>query len=421
VPGHEGLKMSLRRFNVILPCNPPTPAVLYFSAIVLSFFLAFLILTKRNKSYPDYLLFGWLCAIGTHLYSRYLFVEGNGTTYPSLIVLGFSLPLAHGPFLYLYTRVQLTGSTFRPLDLLHFLPAAASVLVFSDFHALPYDAKVDVFRQLGKGYETRLLINTIVLSASGVIYILASFKKLVTYRRNIVHQFSNTEKIRLDWLLYLMIWMVVIWSAVLFTRNDSLIFGAASLFVLWLGYFGIRQVKIFSQPHAGGRELPGTTTEKENHPAAQKENNGSLPGRAEEAVLPADVSKYQRSGLGEAEAELIGERLKALLAEQKPFKNPDLKLDELAKALDVHPNHLSQVINSIEKKNFYDLINELRVKEFIDQVSQPGNRQFTILAIAYECGFNSKTSFNRNFKKYTGHTPSDFVKSRVAAPADSVA
>ena len=129
----------------------------------------------------------------------------------------------------------------------------------------------------------------------------------------------------------------------------------------------------------------------------------------------SDSSKYQKSTLSEQDASLIHERLMHLMAEQKPFKNPDLTLNELAGILEVHPNYLSQVINSKEKKSFYDLINEKRVEEFIKLISQPSNQQYTLLAISYDCGFNSKASFNRNFKKYTGLTPRDYLKQQPAA------
>jgi AraC-like DNA-binding protein len=92
-----------------------------------------------------------------------------------------------------------------------------------------------------------------------------------------------------------------------------------------------------------------------------------------------------------------------LMAEQKPFKNPDLTLNELAGMLEVHPNYMSQVINSKEKKSFYDLINEKRVEEFIKLISQPSNQQYTLLAISFDCGFNSKASFNRNLRSIRLH------------------
>jgi AraC-like DNA-binding protein len=76
----------------------------------------------------------------------------------------------------------------------------------------------------------------------------------------------------------------------------------------------------------------------------------------------------------------------------------------------VHPNILSQVINTFERKSFYDYINGQRIEEFKKVIATPDSRQFTLLALAFECGFNSKTAFNRNFRKSTGLSPSEYLR-----------
>jgi YesN/AraC family two-component response regulator len=95
---------------------------------------------------------------------------------------------------------------------------------------------------------------------------------------------------------------------------------------------------------------------------------------------------------------------------EKVFKNEELSLAQLAEQLGVHPNNLSQVINTYENKNFYDYINTLRIEEFKALVLLPENSRYTFLSLAFECGFNSKTSFNRNFKKITGQSPTAYLK-----------
>jgi AraC-like DNA-binding protein len=229
------------------------------------------------------------------------------------------------------------------------------------------------------------LVNLYGIYVSGIVYISLSLSKLLKYRKSLVHQFSNTERINFTWLLYLIIWMVIVWIAILFEHEDKMIFGAASLFVLWLGYFGIKQGRVFSHNPTGIQQESSLTVNKNDINKAIKTDLQVFNDNS-------DNSKYQKSTLSEQDASLIHERLMHLMAEQKPFKNPDLTLNELAGILEVHPNYLSQVINSKEKKSFYDLINERRVEEFIRLISQPSNLQYTLLAISYNCGFNSKAS-----------------------------
>ena len=94
------------------------------------------------------------------------------------------------------------------------------------------------------------------------------------------------------------------------------------------------------------------------------------------------------------------------------FKNNDLTLTDLAKRLDVHSNYLSQVINEKEQKNFYNYINSLRINEFIRLASLPESKKYTLLSLAYDCGFNSKSTFNKHFKENTGKTPTAYFKSQ---------
>jgi len=109
-------------------------------------------------------------------------------------------------------------------------------------------------------------------------------------------------------------------------------------------------------------------------------------------------------------ADKIHRDLKLLIKTEKAFKKEELSLAQLAQQLGVHPNNLSQVINTYENKSFYDYINTLRIEEFKALVLLPQNNRYTLLSLAFECGFNSKTSFNRNFKKITGQSPSAYLK-----------
>ncbi len=103
-------------------------------------------------------------------------------------------------------------------------------------------------------------------------------------------------------------------------------------------------------------------------------------------------------------------KLQRFMDATKPFKNAELTLPELAASLGISPNHLSQIINDKFGQNFFDFINSYRVKEAERALLAPEHSHLTILAIAYDAGFNSKSAFNAAFKKHAGMTPSQFRK-----------
>ena len=162
---------------------------------------------------------------------------------------------------------------------------------------------------------------------------------------------------------------------------------------MFIGYFGIKQVGIFTNQ---------TITENASLNIPSNENV--------EIENTSEKIKYEKSSLSSEELLSIHQKLTQIMEAEKLYKNPDLTLTELSQKLNVHPNILSQVINSAEGKNFYDYINFQRVEEFKKTIRLPENQKFTFLSVALECGFNSKTAFNRNFKKVTGFSPSEYLK-----------
>ena len=95
---------------------------------------------------------------------------------------------------------------------------------------------------------------------------------------------------------------------------------------------------------------------------------------------------------------------------EKPFLRTKLSINDLAEDLGIPSHHLSQVINERLNQNFYDFINSYRIEELKVKLKDPHNKHLTMLGIAFDCGFNSKASFNRIFKKHTGQTPSEYLE-----------
>jgi putative transcriptional regulator, araC family len=119
--------------------------------------------------------------------------------------------------------------------------------------------------------------------------------------------------------------------------------------------------------------------------------------------------EYRKSGLKAEEAPELHQQLLRLMQTEKPYLEPKLSLTQLAERLGVLPNHLSQIINQYEEKNFYDFVNSYRVEEFIALAKKDTDKNFNLLGLAFEAGFNSKSSFNQVFKKFKGQTPSEFL------------
>lgn len=120
---------------------------------------------------------------------------------------------------------------------------------------------------------------------------------------------------------------------------------------------------------------------------------------------PILVKNQQQLSYDSEELRQVLAQLQSAMTDEQLYKNPKLTLTELATHLQVKPYQLTQVLNRSLQKNFSDYVNEFRVKEVTRMVNNPAFQHYTLLAIAYESGFNSKASFNRIVKKMTGQSP----------------
>ena len=391
--------------------------MIYLAGVSITFFLTVLLTGKRNKTHADIILAFWLFVMGLHLFQYYLFITKPIFLYPSLLGISLPFPLLHGPFLFLYISA-LTQQTPKNkiFCALHFVPAVIFYLLLMPFLFSSRQHKISVFKNEGAGYEWYMVPLVISIYLSGVSYVIASLVILRKYKRRIVNEFSNTEKISLNWLRYLIYSIAVIWIFVL-VGNDQTVFGSAVVFVSVLGYFGIKQMGIFTNTIAGIKQnnsvLP-TEEEKKTDILLEVQPEAENSDSKEEVSIPPKP-KYEKSGLTDMQAAAIHSSLMKSITCEKVFTDPELALGTLARKLNVHPNHLSQVINTYEQKNFYDFINFHRVEEFKRIVTITENRNYTLVSLAYDCGFNSKASFNRNFKRVTGLAPSEFLQ-QIAIP-----
>lgn len=366
--------------------------MIYIIGIAITFFLTLILITKNEKSSADRILIGWFCVILTHLVLFYSKSSNEYVRFPYILGLEIPLPFLHGPFLFLYTlALTKRNILFRNL-FFHFVPYTIAFISIIPFLLLEQEEKIAVYQNEGQGYETLLDVILLGIILSGITYTILSFRALKKYKKRVMDNLSYIEKINLQWLHRLIIGLSFIWVLVSFA-DDEVIFLSLILFVLYIGYYGIKQVGVFSNQQP-------------------LESSGLLESKEETKILtvPLNNIKYENSSLSENQLHDIHKRLLHLIKEKKLYQIPELNLAMVSEELGVHPNTLSQVINTVEQKNFFDYINTLRVEEFKERISKPANQKYTLLSLALECGFNSKTSFNRNFKKNTGKSPSEYLK-----------
>jgi len=183
--------------------------------------------------------------------------------------------------------------------------------------------------------------------------------------------------------------MSLIWVAVIL-KNEILLFSLVATFIILAAYLGIT--------HAGILNLPVVHSEDDQ----------------ENQLVEADLSKvkYQKTFAGEDVIANIYERLIEKIEHEKIFKDPELRLDQVAQMLHVHTNILSQTINHVENKNFYDLINRRRVEEFKRIAILPENHKYTILALAFEADSIQKPHLTEILKNTSTALPANLKNSR---------
>jgi len=369
--------------------------MIYSAGIAISLFLLIILISKKQKNNADKIMTAWFFFAVLHLVYISWYAQEGYFEKPQLIGWEMPLPLLHGPFLYLYIS-SLTNQKSRFPGILHFLPFLLAYLVLAPvLLSMPAqdwlnEVKAQQFRPFFNGF-------LVVIIISGITYVILSLILLHRHRKNIADQFSSTDKITLNWLRYLIAGIGVIWGVVIFYRTPQTLYISVALFMFFIGYFGIKQVGIFCDPPLIA-PLPTVV------PA------DALPTVEAASETGAGKMKYERTGVTEEEVGKIHEALINLMQGKQLYKEPELTLGDLAKELQVHPSILSQVINSQEQMSFYDYINTQRVAAFKQILQQPESRQFTLLSLAFECGFNSKSSFNRNFRKMMQCSPTDYLK-----------
>jgi AraC-like DNA-binding protein len=362
----------------------------------LLFTAIFLFTHKTGKRISNALLGSFFLAICLNLTDNLMVMKRVYFFLPSLALWSVWLLLLFGPLLYLYTQsVLYKDYALTRRKWVHFLPFIVLFLL------------TETFWQLQPLADKRAILDHIVARkvpsyqywGSGLIflqffvYMAACLRLIKKFKKVAGDEFSDYQRTNITWLsatiLFFTFTMVLaalnsFIGMTLYSKYWYLIF----TFVILLVFIYINTVllKALQKP-----ELFAVLKE----PASE--------------AAPTQP-KYAGSPLVKEESKKMLDLVLRYMQTNKPWLEPELTLEQLARQLAVRPKILSQVINENLGQNFFDFINRYRIEEAKTLLTNPIDKKITVLEVLYQVGFNSKSSFNTLFKKHTGLTPSEFKK-----------
>jgi len=371
-------------------------AILYIG-ISQTLFAGILIAVKRPRMLANQILSAWLLLICIEMIIA-LVNETLVELYPIKI-----LPYTYGPLLLLYARRMTTEHpVFAPRFLYHFAPFFVFLiasLVFIDERVM---SGTDGFLVIDRFVSFRI-VYAITFFVSITAYSIATFVVIHRHQKRLKQLVSySSGKITLQWLLGLSITFYTGYVVMFIFGGVDIMMGFMPFDPYEISFIGLTIITFlftifgFNQPSI----FEEVVKEKEIVKEPLEED-------------PAD-KKYQRSGLKQKDVERYKGIIGKYMVIEKPYLNRELTIYDLAAQLKIPRHFLSEVINEHMGKNFYTLINDYRVEEVKRRIVDPAYKYLTILAIAYDSGFNAKSSFNTIFKEMTGMTPSEYQRSVTA-------
>ncbi len=370
----------------------------YLLAALQGVMLSVFLFTKKQNHAANLALAVATLALSIELATVVYYSKGWYKLYPHLMGFSYPFPALYGPLFYLYARlISKKQKHLRAIDILHFIPVLAMYCVTTPVFFSSGEEKIAFLNNMLLNIHDPIYsVFDNFIPVQGIIYTILTIKVVVEYNRSIKNSYSNIDLINLNWLKYLTFGMIIIWSIVALISIayllmlhlgiiNALLNIPLSILIYSIGYMGLKQPEIFIDP-------------------------SSI------SLQSASAVKYRRSGLNDESAEEIKRKLLVLMLSDKPFLSHDLTLQKLADRLKTSSHNLSEVINTKIHQSYYDFINQYRVEEFKNRLTDPENERYNLLSIAFDSGFQSKGTFNSIFKKFTGMTPSEYKARINSAP-----
>jgi AraC-like DNA-binding protein len=361
-------------------------------------FLAFMILAVRrdaNRAANRWLAV-FLVLFGLFLLDDTLVCYGIYDQYPWLLGFVFMPVLTFGPVIFFCVSAFVTmDSNFQKRDLWHFLPFGLFVLITIPYLILPGSEKLRALAEekaSGPQIEDKFLIAIIAVQIT--LYLFFSFQKLLKHRKYLENITASPNDFRLNWLLWFLLGfdvLMLFWLYEVLLPNFRHDGGLQTVFyflsVYALAFFAMRQKEVFPFSEKSTVKIREFLTEIEEFTVGKR------------TLLSEDRLLEMKSNLLN------------IMESQKPYLDPELNLPSLAGQMDLSLNELSELVNNGFGENFNQFVNRYRVEESKRLLVSGKHAHLSMVGIAFEAGFNSKTAFNTTFKKMIGLAPTDFKNS----------
>lgn len=370
-------------------------SVIIFVCLLQGVIFAALLLRRgrRNKSRPDFWLAALLLLLCASLITPFI---GFAQVYNSnqwLTYFPFHIAYGLGVAVYFYV-LSLTNSQrrFERKDLLLFVPSA----LYVGFRLLLFAQSLEFKDWFDERFYVPFISPLVFVSEFiwNLFFLALALKHYRKYRRWLDQNFSDTERIKFEWLRnFLYVFTFVFALGGIFDFIDSFIVNLS-----YVQYFYFQTIlALITYYLAIAGYLRSAAIEIQFEPRA-----------AENAAVEAQKTSLSKTPISAPELEKLKTNLQNLMKSEKPYLEPQLTLADLSKRARLNTTVLSYVVNQGFGKNFNDFVNEYRVGEIKEKLQTQAAKNLNLLGLAMECGFNSKATFNRAFKKVTGVSPKEF-------------
>ena len=365
------------------------------SGILQSIILAGVLLFSRRRNPRAKKLIGLVVFICSLHFSWTLIIDTNlADLFRPVFWIPYSYILAIGPLLLLYTRVLTQpGFIIRAKDLIHFVPVAAELI----FQLLFIEESI---RQEKLFYDVPGFLGFRIVELTGTAFSILIYGKrclelIRIHEIRMLENFSNQKDITLQWLFKLIKYLRVLWIFWLVFEISFIVFWQLQMHLIpvYLLLYILLGVIVYSNYWIGIQALIKSEL---------------LSERSIVAIPAENISVYARLNKQEIQSHVAA--LSEVMDKEKMYLHETLSLRTLATRLKIDPNLVSYVLNNVLHKSFYDYVNEFRIEEVRRKIDDPAYSHLKMVEIAFECGFNSKATFNRVFKKFMGKSPSEYKK-----------